>query len=140
MTENSANENKGSLPYTQDNLSGLYSLARMYFTSGFHNEAEKISLALLALNDRVTPARLLLAGIQFEKGNYSLAANHYRISAQIETFSLIAKLGLLACYSGLRDYSRAAMLAEELEREISSFTSEERIFFQLYKSSILANT
>lgn len=94
--------------------------------------------------EKHTPARLILATIHFEKGNYSLAANHYRIASQITRFSLLGRLGLLACYCALRDFNRAAMLALELDNSIEkgeiTLTQEQQVFFQIYKSSISANS
>ncbi len=122
--------------YSPKNLSGLYSLARMYFSSGFDSKAEKICLGLLSISETDSLARLLIAAIHLERGNYSLAANHYRIASQDSVYSQQARFGLLACYSGLMDQARASMLAEELEKEKETFSEELKILFDLFKRSI----
>jgi lipopolysaccharide biosynthesis regulator YciM len=126
--------------YTSKVSLALYSLARMYFTSGFESEAEKICLSILTISESASPSRLLLAAIHLEKGNYSLAANHYRIASQDGRYSLIAKFGLLACYSGLKDYSRAQMLSEEIEKEKHSFSEEQNVLFSMFQTSIAHHT
>ncbi|HMO18376.1 MAG TPA: hypothetical protein PKA63_08655 [Oligoflexia bacterium] len=153
--------------YSTDVLQGLYSLARMYLSSGFYHEAEQLALGLLSIKEgqpvtlssqthsrnnplhrtpsgeKSTGARLILAVLHFEKGNYSLAANHFRIASQINRFVIHGKLGLLACYCGLRDYARAEMLATELENSIGkneiTLSEEQSVFFKMYKTSITIN-
>jgi len=122
--------------YSEKQLNGLYSLARMFFTSGFDLKAEKICLGLLAISESNTLARLLLAAIHLERGNYSLAANHYRTASQDQSYSLIARFGLLACFSGLNDNSRTQMLAEELEKEKDYFNEELKTLFKMFQTSI----
>jgi lipopolysaccharide biosynthesis regulator YciM len=133
------NTSKAEL-YTSKITLGLYSLARMYFTSGFESEAEKICLSIISISESTSPSRLLLAAIHLEKGNYSLAANHYRIASQDGRYSLVAKFGLLACYSGLKDYSRALMLSEELEKEKATFSEEQNVLFGMFQTSIEHHT
>lgn len=122
--------------YSTKYISGLYSLARMFFSSGFDSKAEKICIGLLSISEANTSARLLLAAIHLERGNYSLAANHYRIASQDAQYSLIARFGLLACFSGLMDNARATMLIEDLEKEKNKFNEEQEILFDLFKKSM----
>jgi lipopolysaccharide biosynthesis regulator YciM len=122
--------------YTSQHISGLYSLARMFFISGLDSKAENICLGLLALSEQNALARLLIASIHLERGNFSLAANHFRIAAQDEMYSIQARIGLLACYSALIDIPRASMVAEEMELEKGKLSEELDTLFDLLKRSI----
>jgi lipopolysaccharide biosynthesis regulator YciM len=122
--------------YSEQHIYGLYNLARMFFTSGFDSKAEKICLGLLSISETNILARLLIAAIHLERGNYSLAANHYRIASQDNQYSLEARFGLLACYSGLMDTPRTEMLASELEKEKETFSEELKVLFDLFRRSL----
>ena len=85
---------------------------------------------MIAISEKSTPARLLSAAIHLELGNFSLAANHYRLAGQDPNNLNTCRVGILACYLGLKDNARAASLAEELQTEISEFSPELEAFFE----------
>lgn len=108
----------------------------MYYYHGSFKEAEKIASGLQALDDKNPLPKLLLAAINFEKGNYSLSANYYRIIAQEPSEAIVGRLGLLASFTALKDLERASSLSEELKGFYAQMTPEQQNFFTLFSANI----
>jgi len=117
----------------------IYSLARMYYYHGSFNEAEKIASGLQALDDKSPLPKLILAALNFEKGNYSLSANYYRLISQDPGQALVGRLGLLASFVALKDIERAFSLAEELKPYQDKMNPEQQDFYKLYSRTIDSN-
>ena len=124
---------------TQELYLSVYSLARMFYYHGSFNQAEKLATGLQALDDKDPLPKLILAAINFEKGNYSLSANYYRIISQDPSQALIGRLGLLASFVALKDIERASSLSEELKPYLNSMSPEQQDFYRLYTKAIEAN-
>lgn len=117
------------ITYPKDLLLGLYSLARNYYLCGFFEEAEQICTGIIIIDDKITPVRLLNAAINLEQGNYSLAANHFRIASQDPKYFNQSRVGILSCYIGQKDMARAHSLSQELNKELHSFAPELKAFY-----------
>lgn len=122
--------------YDKKVLLGLYSLARNYYLCGFFEEAENLCGGLLSLNEKDSCSRLLHAAIQFEKGNYSLAANSYRIASQDAEYFNQSRVGILACVIAQKDMNRGRNLAEEIDKDTSSFSPELKAYFEEITSQL----
>jgi len=116
--------------YSKELLLGFYSLARNYYLCGFFDEAEHICSGIIAIDDKTTPVRLLNAAINLEQGNFSLAANHFRIASQNPTYFNQSRVGILNCYICQKDSARAQSLAQELNKDMVSFEPELSAFFK----------
>ncbi len=127
-------------PMTPELFLSVYSLARMFYYHGSFNQAEKLASGLQALDDKNPLPKLILAAINFEKGNYSLSANYYRILAQDPAQALIGRLGLLAAFVALKDTERASSLSEELKNHLQTMTNEQQEFHKLYTKALNTNT
>lgn len=129
--------------YNQETLEGIYTLGRMFYYHGFSSEAEKVALGLLSLQEHSPNPKLLLGAINFEKGNYSLAANYFRTVSQLpdinnksNNYSSLGKLGLLACFVALKDINRAESIAFEIEKKKESIGALQKDFLELYQDAI----
>lgn len=124
------------LEYNTPLFNSIYALGRMYYYHGLFKEAEKVASGLQALDDKNPLPKLLLAALNFEKGNYSLSANYYRILAQEPSQAVIGRLGLLASFVALKDFERASSLCEELRPFYANMAPEQQSFFTLFSASI----
>lgn len=123
--------------YSNDLILGLYSLARNYYLCGFFEEAETISEGLCALDENFALSRLLIAAIHLEQGNFTNAANHFRIASQNTDYANQSRVGILNCYIGQKDIARARSLADELDKELDTFTPELTEFYEELIKAIL---
>ena len=134
--------------YSKETIEGIYALGRMFYYHGFTSEAEKVALGLLSLDEASPNPKLLLAAINFEKGNYSLAANYFRVISQISdvgskkvnSYSALGKLGLLACFVAIDDFSRGESLVYEIEKNLDGLGPLQIDFMELYKDAIVVNS
>lgn len=116
--------------YDKKLLLGLYSLARNYYLCGFLDEAENICNGLISIDQDVTHAKLLLAAIQYEKGNFSLAANLFRSASLDKDFVNHGRIGILLCFIAQKDLQRGRSLAEEIDKDFESFSKEQKAYFE----------
>lgn len=119
-----------------DIFNSIFSLARMFYYHSAYDKAETIALGLQSVDDKNMLPKLLLAALNFEKGNYSLAANYYRIIAQEPAYALTGRLGLLASFFSLKDYDRANSLLGELKSHTNQLPIEQKKFFDLYANQL----
>jgi hypothetical protein len=108
------------MSYTQEDLTSIYELGRMYFEMGFFMPAERIFAGLTVVDNGTTPARLGLGLLKLERGLFQESTVFFRASLQAKTFTLEAKLGLVAAFLGMGEIPRARSLLAEIAKEIQS--------------------
>src|SRR5690606_16726970 len=96
----------------------IYELGRLYLEMGYFAPAERIFIGLLALGGELVPARLGVATVKLEKGQFDEAAAHFRASVRGEQWVLEAKLGLSNAFLARGEVKRAATLLAELRTQI----------------------
>ena len=124
--------------YSNELKTGFYSLARNLYVCGYFKEAEKICHGLVAIGEKSTPIQSLLGAINIEQNNFSIAANYFRMASQDPVYFNSSRVGILACFIGLKEDARAISLAEELNKDISTFDTTLLLFFEYLNKNLYA--
>lgn len=107
------------MPYSNEELSSIYELGRMYFEMGFFVPAERIFGGLVAVDNGQTPARIGLGLLKLERGLFQESTIHFRTAIQAGPFALQAKIGLVSAFIGLNELPRARSLLGEIGKELT---------------------
>ena len=102
--------------YSNEELSSLYELGRLYFEMGYFAPAERVFNGLCAVGEGRTPARLGLGLVKLERVLYQEATIQFRNALQLTSSSLQAKLGLCAAFIAIGEISRARTILAEIAK------------------------
>ena len=118
--------------YSDEELSAIYELGRLYFEMGYFAPAERVFNGLSAVDNGSTPARLGVGLVKLETGLYQEAAAHFRVCLQNDICPSSSKLALCATYIAVREISRARSILSEIRKsgELSAASPDVKRFYE----------
>lgn len=113
--------------YSNEALTGIFELGRMYYETGFFAPAERIFAGLVSVDNGFTPSKLGLGLVKLDLGLYNEASTLFRQCIEDRSFDRSAKIALAICFIAQGELKRAqSLLVEVAEVSRKSLSYEER--------------
>ena len=106
--------------YTNEELTAIYELGRVYFEMGYFAPAERIFSGLSVVDEGRSLSRLGLGLIKLERGLYQEAVTHFRAALESGSSEIQAKLGLCASFIAMDQVPRAQSILREISQAMQS--------------------
>jgi len=119
--------------YSEEEVTHLYELSRLWLESGEIKKAEIVLLGLTEVAPEFAPAWLALSYVHIQNRNYDMAVTAAKSALKASPDLHEATLYLIACYLTLGDVNAAGTLLGEIGERIEAAMIDDPNVIRIYK-------
>ena len=122
--------------YSEEEISTIYELGRLYLESGLFPAAENIMRGLTEVVPDFAPGWLGLCYLHIQNKNSDAALQAARQAVRADSSSIEAQLFLITCFLSVGDYNSAGTYLGEVGESIETGSVEDPNLIRFFKAQL----